>query len=64
MWLSKSEHRGYPIGLNAREMVRKLFSGTFYDCSLIGRYLMDSKIKFREILRVLRDIFDLIVSEI
>jgi hypothetical protein len=32
-------------------------------CSLLGRYLMDSEMKFREFLRVRRDVSLLILSE-
>jgi len=35
-----------------------------YYSTLIGRYLMDSEVKFREFFRVSRDIFHLILTEI
>ena len=35
-----------------------------YYCTLIGRYLMDNEMKFREFLRVSKDIFHLILTEI
>jgi hypothetical protein len=49
--------------------VQRTFSGggkkdEGYYSTLIGRYLMDSEMKFREFFRVSRDIFHLILKEI
>ena len=47
----------------ATEIFKKIEDEGYYS-TLIGRYLMDNEMKFREFFRVWRDIFHLILTEI
>ena len=47
----------------AKDIFKKRKDEGYYS-TLIGRYLMDSEIKFREFFRVSKDIFHLILTEI
>jgi hypothetical protein len=53
----------YCMSEDAVDIFKKRKDGGYY-CTLIGRYLMDSEMKFREFFRVLRDIFHLNLTEI
>jgi hypothetical protein len=53
----------YCMGESAKGIFKKRKDEGYYS-TLIGRYLMDSEIKFREFFRVSRDIFHLILPEI
>jgi len=53
----------YCMGEGAKDIFKKRKDEGYYS-TLIGRYLMDSEIKFREFFRVSRDIFHLILTEI
>jgi hypothetical protein len=53
----------YCMGEGAKDIFNKRKDEVYYS-TLIGRYLMDSEIKFREFFRVSRDIFHLILTEI
>ena len=51
------------MGEGATDIFKKNKDEGYYS-TLIGRYLMDSEMKFREFFRVSRDIFHLILTEI
>jgi hypothetical protein len=53
----------YCMGEGAKDIFKKIKDEGSYS-TLIGRYLMDSEMKFREFFRVSRDIFHLILTEI
>jgi hypothetical protein len=53
----------YCMGEGAKDIFKKRKDEGYYS-TLIGRYLMDSEIKFREFFRVSRDVFHLILTEI
>ena len=53
----------YCMSEGATDIFKKREDEGYY-CTLIGRYLMDSEMKFREFFRVSRDIFHLILTEI
>ena len=53
----------YCMSEGATDIFRKRKDEGYYSTS-IGRYLMDSEMKFREFFRVSRDIFHLILTEI
>ena len=53
----------YCISEGATDIFKKRRDEGYYS-TLIGRYLMDSEMKFREFFRVSRDIFHLILTEI
>jgi hypothetical protein len=53
----------YCMSEGATDIFKKIKDEGYY-CTLIGRYLMDSEIKFREFFRVSRDTFHLILTEI
>ena len=51
------------MGEGAKDIFKKRKDEGYYS-TLIGRYLMDSEIKFREFFRVSRYIFHVILTEI
>ena len=53
----------YCMSEDATDIFKKRKDEGYYS-SLIGRYLMDSEMKFREFFRVSRDIFHIILQEI
>ena len=53
----------YCMGEGAKDIFKKRKDEGYYS-TLIGRYLMDSEIKFREFFRVSRYIFHVILTEI
>jgi hypothetical protein len=53
----------YCMGEGGKDIFKKRKDEGYYS-TLIGRYLMDSEIQFREFFRVTRDIFHLILTEI
>ena len=53
----------YCMSEGATDIFKKKEDRGYY-CTFIGRYLMDSEMKFREFFRVSRDIFHSILTEI